>query len=163
MLDLNRLWQDIGHAYDRNIADAGKQPQAVALVAFLVTFLAVRLITHAIRDGKLRRVLRNVQAGGTHIHHLVPGILLLLASGYLLLAIGPSGPREPVAVLFGIGAALTLDEFALWLHLEDVYWAKQGRQSVDAVVVAATIAALVVLGAGFWVDLGRALGRFAGV
>lgn len=162
MPDGARLLRDIGDAYGRHIADPGKQPQLVALVTFLVTFVAVRAITHAIRAGRGRRLLRNVQAGGTHIHHLVPGILLLLVAGYLAIALGPARSRELVAVPFAVGAALTLDEFALWLHLEDVYWAKQGRQSVDAVIVAATLAGLGVLGAAFWVALARAVARFAG-
>jgi hypothetical protein len=68
-----------------------------------------------------------------------------------------------MAMLFGIGAALTLDEFALWLHLEDVYWAKQGRDSIDAVVIMATVLALGVLGHPFFTGVARALGRLVGL
>jgi hypothetical protein len=67
--------------------------------------------------------------------------------------------RNLLAVLFGVGAALTLDEFALWLNLEDVYWAKQGRSSVDAVIVFATLLGMILLGFSFWVDLVREIGR----
>jgi len=164
MLDLERLGDDIATSYTHHILDAHKQPQALILVAFLVTFALVRFITHSIRAGRFKRVFHNVGTpGGTHLHHLVPGILLLLASGYLGIGLGPDVHRDGFAVMFGVGAALTLDEFALWLHLEDVYWAKEGRQSVDAVVIAATLSTLLILGWGFWLDLGRALGRFIGV
>jgi hypothetical protein len=161
MFNVDRFARDISNSYQRHIIDADKQSQALVLASFLVTFLTVRLITHAIRAGRWRRVLRNVQTeGGTHIHHLVPGILLLLSGGYIAIALAPGHPREAVAVPFGVGAALTLDEFALWLHLEDCYWTRQGRQSVDAVVVAATLAGMAVIGHEFWSGLGRALGRF---
>jgi hypothetical protein len=164
MPGLDRFAHDVGDAYQRHVVATGKEAQAVILVAFLATFVTVRLITHAIRADRLRWLFHNVATpGGTHLHHLVPGILILLLTGYLGIGIAPSGGRLWLAALFGCGAALTLDEFALWLNLADVYWAKQGRDSIDAVVVAATIVGLVLLGGGFWVDLGRALGRFAGV
>ncbi len=149
------LTTGVGNAYRHEIVDADKQPQLFMLVSFMVTFGTVRFITHAIRAGRYKRVFRNVSAGGTHFHHLVPGILLLLVSGYLGIGLAPDYHREPHAILFGIGAALTLDEFALWLHLKDVYWAREGRQSVDAVIITATILGLGVLGSGFWIELGR--------
>jgi len=153
---LERLGTGVGEAYRHEVVDADKQPQLFILLAFLVTFGTVRFITHSIRAGRYKRVFRNVStSGGAHLHHLVPGILLLLVSGYLGIGLAPDYHREPHAILFGIGAALTLDEFALWLHLKDVYWAKQGRQSVDAVIVTATILGLGVLGSGFWIELGR--------
>lgn len=84
--------------------------------------------------------------GGLHVHHLVFGIVLLLATGFAL-ALQPSSPwLEILAAGFGIGAGLTLDEYALWLHLEDVYWAEQGRRSVDAVVIATLIGGLLLMG-----------------
>jgi len=149
------LTTGVGNAYRHEIVDADKQPQLFMLVSFMVTFGTVRFITHAIRAGRYKRVFRNVSAGGTHFHHLVPGILLLLVSGYLGIGLAPDYHREPHAILFGIGAALTLDEFALWLHLKNVYWAREGRQSVDAVIITATILGLGVLGSGFWIELGR--------
>lgn len=157
---MERLASDIGAAFARHIVDPGKVPQAIILVAFLVTFMTVRIITHAIRAGRLRRIFRNVvTSGGMHLHHLVPGILLLLAVGYVGIGLDPPAGRRWLAGLFGIGAALTLDEFALWLNLRDVYWAKQGRDSIDAVVVAATLSALGILGWDFWTELGRAIGN----
>ena len=95
----------------------------------------------------------NVSVGGTHIHHLVVGILLLLIFGWLGIAIDPESPwREICAVLFGIGAGLTLDEFALWLNLKDVYWEKEGRRSIDAVIIAAAITGMVLVGFRGWID-----------
>ena len=84
---------------------------------------------------------------GLHLHHLVWGIVLLLLAGFLGFATTPASPwTEILAGAFGIGAGLTLDEFALWVYLRDVYWAEEGRSSFDAVVVAALIGGLTVLG-----------------
>jgi len=159
MADLERLGDDIHHGYVRHIIEAHKQPQMLLLVAFLVTFVIVRFITHSIRDHRFTRIFRNVSTGGTHLHHLVPGIILVLVSGYLAVSLPPAAPREPLAVPFGIGMALTLDEFALWLHLQDVYWAREGRESVDAVVIAATLIGLGLLGGQFWLDIVHAVSR----
>ena len=84
--------------------------------------------------------------GGLHVHHLVFGIVLLLATGFALALQPPSPWLEILAAGFGIGAGLTLDEYALWLHLDDVYWAEEGRRSVDAVVIAAVLGGLLLLG-----------------
>jgi hypothetical protein len=84
--------------------------------------------------------------GGLHVHHLVFGIVLLLATGFALALQPPSPWSEIFAAGFGIGAGLTLDEYALWLHLEDVYWAEEGRRSVDAVVIAAVLGGLLLMG-----------------
>jgi hypothetical protein len=92
----------------------------------------------------------------------VPGIILLLVSGYLGIGLSEHVSENLVAILFGIGAALTLDEFALWLHLEDVYWAKQGRDSIDAVVIMATIIAIGLIGNNFFLDFFRAFFRAFG-
>jgi hypothetical protein len=116
------------------------------LLGFLVAFVVTRLVTHAIRAG--RGPFRDTSVGGLHIHHEVYGIFLLLISGTAQFTYLPQPPvREVLAVLFGVGAALTLDEFALWLHLRDVYWSQAGRQSVDAVLVAAVVGTLLFLGA----------------
>ncbi|MGE3285153.1 MAG: hypothetical protein AB7J32_03485 [Pseudonocardia sp.] len=119
---------------------------ACMLVAFLVTFLATRLVTRAIRAG--RGPFRDTTVGGVHVHHQVYGIFLLLGAGTAAFTYRPGSPWvELLAVLFGVGAALTLDEFALWLHLEDVYWSAQGRSSVDAVMLATVIGVLLLVGA----------------
>ena len=130
--------------FDAEVVDAGELPALLLLIAFGVTFGVTRFITHSIRSDRFSW-LGNVEAGDTHIHHLVWGIVLLLVSGLLAVAVQP--PLEVTAIVFGIGAALTLDEFALWLHLDDVYWSEQGRQSIDAVIVFAIVSGFMVLGA----------------
>jgi uncharacterized membrane protein len=139
--------------YHRHIIATGKQPQFFVLLSFLTTFVVTRALTHAMRSGRIRFV-RSVRARGTHIHHLVPGILLLLVAGYLGVAVDRSR-LEIVAIIFGIGAALTLDEFALWLHLRDVYWEREGRRSIDAVIITATILGIFVIGGQFFVEVAK--------
>jgi hypothetical protein len=129
--------------YNEVIVDDGRQPALFMLIAFGATFGITRFITHSIRTQRFSW-LKDVETGDTHIHHLVWGICLLLISGVLAIAIQPA--LEVTAVVFGIGAALTLDEFALWLHLKDVYWSEQGRQSIDAVIVFALMAGLAAVG-----------------
>jgi hypothetical protein len=147
------LWHDVSTSYADNIVDAGKQPALFFLVAFLATFAIVRGITHAIRAGRFG--LKNVDLGNTHIHHLVWGILLLIVCGYGAIALNFFPSREVLAVGLGIGVGLTLDEFALWLELRDVYWAPDGRRSIDAVVITAVLGALFVLGIHFWVEVAQ--------
>jgi hypothetical protein len=115
------------------------------LVAFVVTFAVTRAITNLIRRG--RGPFRDTSVGGVHIHHQVWGIFLLLGVGTVELAYRPASPwLEVLAVLFGTGAALTLDEFALWLRLDDVYWGAEGRRSVDAVLLATLVGLLMLVG-----------------
>ncbi|WP_244231174.1 hypothetical protein [Saccharomonospora piscinae] len=114
--------------------------------AFVVTAVVTRVIVRLIRAG--RGPFRNTTVGTVHVHHHVYGIFLMLAAGVGEFVYRPDAPWLAVlAVAFGAGAALTLDEFALWLHLDDVYWSRQGRKSVDAVLVAGVIGVLLVLGA----------------
>src|SRR4051794_26301999 len=129
------------------------------VLAYLVTFLLTRFVTHAIRSG--RGPFRNASVGGVHLHHEVYGIFLLLGSGTAEFTYRPGGAwADVLAALFGVGAALTLDEFALWLHLEDVYWTREGRSSVDAVLIALVVGTLLLLGANPFDD-DRARGEVA--
>ncbi|MBV9915751.1 MAG: hypothetical protein JO153_04545 [Solirubrobacterales bacterium] len=130
--------------------DRGRRAGFVLIGAFLASFLFIRTSARLIRSPKVPWWPGSVKtASGLHLHHLVWGILLLMGSGFLGFITDPSSPRtEILAAVFGIGLGLTLDEFALWIHLRDVYWADEGRASFDAVVVAATIGGLIVLGAG---------------
>lgn len=118
------------------------------LAAFLASFLFIRTSARLIRSPKVPWWPGSVKtAGGLHLHHLVWGITLLLLTGFLGFATSPVSPwNDILAAAFGIGAGLTLDEFALWIHLRDVYWAEEGRASFDAVVVAALLGGLIVLG-----------------
>ncbi len=122
----------------KNLSKLESFPQLLVLISFLVTFGITRSITHLQKAGLLPN-----QQGSLHIHHLVPGIFLLLISGYMGISFWSKEKiRLIVSILFGIGAALTIDEFALWLYLKDVYWEKQGRDSVDAVIIVATLFAI---------------------
>ena len=129
-------------------AEPARGAAFLVLLAFLVSFVLVRTNTRLIRSPKVSWWPGDIETeSGLHIHHLVWGISLLLLSGFLAFASNLESPWWQItAAGFGIGAGLTLDEFALWLHLEDVYWADQGRASVDAVIVAALFAGLVVVG-----------------
>ncbi len=128
--------------------DRGQRAGFVLLGSFLASFLFIRTSARLIRNPKITWWPGSVETkGGLHLHHLVWGIVLILFSGFLNFVLAPSSPgSEILAALFGIGAGLTLDEFALWVHLEDVYWSKEGRSSIDAVVVAALLGGLIVLG-----------------
>ena len=103
-----------------------------------------------------------MSAGGTHVHHLVWGIALLIAVGYVWLlevGVGSSWIASLTAVLFGVGAALTLDEFALWLNLQDVYWERQGRVSVDVVLIFGGLLSVGIWGGPFFNRLIRVVLR----
>jgi hypothetical protein len=151
---VERLWDDITAAYDRHIQVPGKEIHFLILVAFVCSFGFIRGSAHMIR-AQVSWWPGNVQTkGGTHVHHLVWGILLLLATGYVGLATDIASPwLELVAIGFGIGMGLTMDEFALWLNLEDVYWQEKGRQSIDAVVITTALLVIALLGLQFWIDV----------
>ena len=138
--------------YEDTIEATGRGALFWLLVAFLVTFSVTRWVTHRIRAGgdepsDEAGLIGDIHIGDVHIHHVVWGILLILLSGFLSFAYQPGSPWiEVLGAAFGAGTALTLDEFALWLHLEDVYWSEEGRKSVDAVIVAAILAMLILVG-----------------
>jgi hypothetical protein len=126
----------------RGGSDSSRFVQFAMLCSFIGTFMLTRLVVRMIRSG--RGPFRNVKVGDVHVHHLVPGIVIMLASAPVEFVIAPHGTaRTVLACIFAAGAALTLDEFALWLHLTDVYWEDRGRKSVDAVI---TVSGLGTLG-----------------
>jgi hypothetical protein len=147
--------RDVRSLYHKHFKDRRKERQLLSTGSFFVTFAAVRGITHAIRAE--RGPFKNITPGGRHIHHMTFGITGLLTVGYLwLLEIGVNeqrGASRLTSLAYGSGAALTLDEFALWLNLEDDYWTKQGRESIDAVVLFGSLLVLSVLGKGFLKEL----------
>jgi hypothetical protein len=130
------------------LRDEGQRAGVLLLAAFLVTFLFIRTSARLMRSPRVPWWPGSVQtASGLHIHHLVFGVGLVLASGCLGLLFSPASPwRDVLAVVFGIGAGLILDEFALLLYLRDVYWRAEGRTSLDAVVIATLLTAMAVLG-----------------
>ncbi len=112
----------------------------------LLSFGFIRFSTRMIR-AEVSWWPGNVTPGGLHIHHLVFGIVLMMLAGFLGFVLQPASPwLEILAGVFGIGMGLTLDEFALWLYLEDVYWSEEGRSSVDAVIFAAIIGGGIIVG-----------------
>ena len=128
--------------YDHYIFRAGREPAFFMLLAFLVTFVVVRAYT---RLGRRYRW-GSGSVGGIHLHHLVPGILASLAAGTAIIIFDPGpGWMLVLTALFGVGAALTLDEFALILHLEDVYWTTEGRSSIEAALMGFAFGGLCLL------------------
>jgi hypothetical protein len=132
---------DVGVHIDNS---ASRTVQFAMLCSFVGTFMLTRLVVRMIRSG--RGPFGNVKVGDVHVHHLVPGIVIMLVTAPLQFVIAPHGvTRTVLACIFAAGAALTLDEFALWLHLTDVYWEEQGRKSVDAVVAVAGLGTLALV------------------
>ena len=128
--------------YTHYVFGAGREPLFFLLLSFLLTFVAVRTYT---RIGRARGW-RSGSVRGVHLHHLVPGIIACLVAGTAIIAFRPGGDSMvALAALFGVGAALTLDEFALILHLDDVYWTEEGRSSIEATLIGFTLAALCLL------------------
>jgi hypothetical protein len=147
--------RDLRSLYYKHFGDRRRERQLFSTGAFFVTFATVRGITHAIRAE--RGPFKNITPGGRHIHHMTFGITALLTVGYLwLLEVGVDEQRRGsriTSAAFGSGAALTLDEFALWLNLEDDYWTKQGRESIDAIMLFGSLLTMSVLGKGFFAEL----------
>jgi hypothetical protein len=140
----------LGHTLHQRIPDRPRRRLFVASVSFFLTFAGVRGVVYAIQN----RIppFHFIEIGGRHVHHLVFGIIILLLVGYGWLAeIGTGADDSSIflsrlmSILYGAGAALTLDEFALWLNLRDVYWSREGRASIDAVILFGA-----VLAAGCW-------------
>lgn len=133
------VWQD-------QIASNNREAIFLLLVGFLGSFLFIRTSARLSRStswwpGSV------VTDDGVHIHHLVWGICTMMAAGVLGFTFHEESPFfEILAVLFGVGMGLTIDEFALWVYLKDVYWADEGRKSIDAAVYAAAVMGLLLLG-----------------
>lgn len=147
----------VAEHYRRQIRGTGREARFLVALAFLITFGIVRFITYAIRYHWLPFLHDNVTKSGLHIHHFVYGIIILLVVGYLALAFPEQQGKRLIvfSLLYGVAAALILDEFAIWLNLEDVYWAKQGRESLDAAAIVATLFLIAATGAPFWSALWR--------
>lgn len=128
--------------YETHIHEGGKEALFLLFLAFLIAFALTRLYT------RLARIhgWGSASVGGVHLHHAVPGVVLALVAG--LLAFTPSGVVSPaqelLAIAFGVGAALVLDEWALIFHLDDVYWSQEGRSSIDAMIVGTVFAGLLL-------------------
>jgi hypothetical protein len=124
--------RDVKQAFHEEL-HPGQQSALISWLAFTATFATVRIITHKIRSGKGH--LHNVSVGGIHLHHYMWGILTVSTVGGVAIRGDDRLRRHPVvATLYGAGLAMIVDEFALLLDLEDVYWARQGRESVDLAI-----------------------------
>jgi hypothetical protein len=133
--------------YSTHVVEPGKHALFLMFVAFVLTFLFIRFSVRMIRAG-VSWWPGNVQPGGLHIHHVTFGLVFMVTAGVLVFAPGTwkSPWWEILGALFGIGAALVLDEFALVLHLDDVYWSEKGRLSVEVVALGIGLIGMLVLG-----------------
>jgi len=149
----------VRHHYAR--LDLGRRVALRALFAFLLTFGILRALTAIIHFGVFPHgPFRNVvTASGLHIHHLFWGILLLMTTGFIALATRAEQWHLRVAIIFGVALALTLDEFALWLRLADVYWSPQGIESIKAAAVVTALLAVYAFGQPFFQAVARDLFR----
>ena len=148
------------HIYKRHLAESRRERLFLASVGFFVAVAVIRGITVAIHYDI--GPFHNVEMHGRHIHHMVWGILLLLSVGYTwLLELGTGSPDSwrwigrLTSTLYGVAAALTLDEFALWLNLSDVYWQREGRESYEAMALFGGLLAVGVFGASFFRGVAR--------
>jgi hypothetical protein len=130
--------------YTDGIYDQGKEPMLLLFIAFLVTFFLTRLYTRLARAYGWG----SASAGGVHMHHMVPGVVLMAVCGVLgFSTIYENGVAAGIlAIGFGVGAALTLDEFAMIFHVRDVYWSEEGRTSVDAMLMGVALSGLLLVG-----------------
>lgn len=161
-----RLARRLLAAYRHSFRDHRRERLFLASLGFFVTFGLARLVTYGGRVEWLPMI--QVWFGDTHVHHLVWGILLLLAVGYgWILMAGTDGrglshtAGRWLSLIYGVGAALTLDEFALWLNLKDVYWGEEGRASIDAVTLFGGLISVGLWGGPFLRAVGRQLARLA--
>jgi len=155
----------VNSVFVQSIPDRPQRRLFLASVAFFLTFAGVRLVTYS--NYHQIGPFHDFYLHGRHIHHLVWGILILLLVGYGWLVEAGSGDKQTsvfagrvLSLLYGAGAALTLDEFALWLNLEDVYWAREGRASVDAVILFGSLLLMGIWGGRF---LGALVREFSGL
>ncbi len=142
----------LGALIHRHIPDRPRRRLLLASIGFFLTFAGVRALTWSIHHHV--GPFHDIEVGGRHIHHLVWGIFLILAVGFgWLVEVGTGTGASSIlmsrlmSLLYGAGAALTLDEFALWLNLRDVYWAREGRASIDAALLFGSLLAIGAFGA----------------
>lgn len=152
------------HIYKEQFGETRRERLFLASIGFFISAVVVRGITLAIHNDI--GPFHNVAMHGRHIHHLVWGILLLLLVGYSwLIEIGTGAPNSSrwlgrlTSMLYGVAAALTLDEFALWLNLQDVYWERQGRESYEVMALFGSLLLVGVFGRPFFRGIGRELAR----
>src|SRR5882672_1978958 len=138
----------ISDFWNNHILAHERQGVFLVLVGFILSFAFIRMSTRLMRSPRVPWWPGSVVSdSGVHLHHLVFGIVTMMIAGTLgLAALGDSPLTEICAFFFGVGAGLTIDEFALWVYLDDVYWAEEGRSSIDATVIAAAGMFLILIG-----------------
>jgi hypothetical protein len=131
-----------------SLVEHDEQGIFLVLVGFVLSFALIRMSTRLMRSPRVTWWPGSVVSdSGVHLHHLVFGIVTMMIAGTLgFAALGHSPYAEICAFAFGVGAGLTIDEFALWVYLDDVYWAEEGRSSIDATVIAAAAMFLILIG-----------------
>ena len=146
----------ISDFWNDQLVEHGRQWLFLVLLGFVGSFAFIRMSTRLMRSPRVPWWPGSIESSGVHLHHLVFGIVLMMAAGTISFAGFATDPIYGVcAVAFGIGVGLTIDEFALWVHLDDVYWAEEGRRSIDATVIAVAGLALILIGVRpFDVDTG---------
>lgn len=152
----------VSSLFHEGIPDRPKRRLFLASIGFFVTFGVARSLAYV--NYHHIGPFHDIYIRGRHVHHLVWGILLLLGVGFGWLVEAGTGSGDSsifasrlMSLLYGAGAALTLDEFALWLNLEDVYWTRQGRESIDAIILFGSLLLMGIWGGGFFKALGREL------
>lgn len=154
----------LAELYREHVVEKGREPRFLIALSYLLAIGAVRFITHSIKNHWFGFLFHDIGGGGGHVHHFAIGILILLAVGYIAVAFNPERTwvQRLLAVLFGIGAALIIDEFALWLIFKDVYWSAQGRTSVDAAFIVGSLVTVVATGRGLLLEMGHDLHELFG-
>jgi hypothetical protein len=144
----------ITHFWEHQLVDHGRQYLFLVFVGFIGAFGFIRLSARLMRSPRVPWWPGSVVSeGGLHLHHLVFGITMMMAAGVISFSLLATGWwYEVCAVVFGIGMGLTIDEFALWIYLDDVYWSREGRSSIDASVIALAFMGLILLG-GFSISI----------
>ena len=153
--------EGLGHrihdAYDEEI-DRTHRSLLFAWLAFAVTFAALRALTYAIHRGAAGPF-GDITVGSVHLHHYVWGIALLMLVGLVSLVVDTPRYNPWLGTVYGIGCALVVDEYALLLNLRDVYWADEGRVSVDAALLLIAALGSYLSAVTFWSRVGREVGR----
>jgi hypothetical protein len=150
--------QRLAHLYREHVVKQCREERLLIAASFLSMFGVVRFITVSIKDRRFTWLFHNIgSSGGTHLHHLVFGIVGLLIAGYVSAAFTNDRPwgRRAVAILYGVSAALTLDEFALWLTLRDVYWTPEGKESVYIALATGSVVTIGVAGRGLFAAMAK--------
>jgi lysyl-tRNA synthetase class 2 len=137
----------VSNFWNDQLVEHGRHWLFLVLLGFVVSFAFIRMSTRLMRSPRVPWWPGSIDSGGVHLHHLVFGIATMMIAGSISFAGFATDVIYGIcAVAFGVGVGLTIDEFALWVHLDDVYWAEEGRRSIDATMLAVAALGLILLG-----------------